>query len=173
MISSLKFDMLTGTHDGFRLALNLSVVRVVALGVLALGLSTMGSAVAKSKNYRTVGYRMPLAAAAFLVGLLSIAGIPLTAGFPGRWSLLTTVLQGDIFAASTLLFSMIGVGVLGIRWAVILFDKGDADDHVTMANAARGFLIGGILLLLLLGIFPQLVFPWIEDVAAGLANLFS
>ena len=163
----------TGTHDGFRLALNLSVVRVVALGVLALGLSTMGSGVAKSKNYRTVGYQMPLAAAAFLVGLLSIAGIPLTAGFPGRWSLLTTVLQGDIFAASTLLFSMIGVGVLGIRWAVILFDKGDADDHVTMANAARGFLIGGILLLLLLGIFPQLVFPWIEDVAAGLANLFS
>jgi formate hydrogenlyase subunit 3/multisubunit Na+/H+ antiporter MnhD subunit len=163
----------TGTQDGFRLALSLSVVRVAALGVLALALSIMDEVIQPHGNFQGVGFQVPLGAAAFLVGFLSIAGIPLTAGFPGRWPLLTNVLQSDTLAAGTIIFSMISVGVLGIRWATILFGKGDGGEYVRLTNTSKGFLIGGILILILLGLFPQIVFPWIEDVATGLANLFS
>ena len=162
----------SGTEDGFRLALSLSVVRVIALGVLALGLSFLSNAVPKADFMRGVGNKMPVAAAAFLVGLLSIAGTPLTAGFPGRWSLLTVVLYSDRLAAGTVIFSMIGLGVIVMRWAAILFGRGDGEEIVAMPNAPRGFLMGGIILLLLLGLFPQLIFLWIEDVASGLVNLF-
>lgn len=162
----------SGTEAGFRIALSLSGVRVIALGVLALGLSFLSNAELLQKNMRGVGYKMPFATAAFLVGLLSIAGTPLTAGFPGRWALLTVVLQTDRIAAGTVIFSMIGLGVLVIRWAAILFGRGDAEELITMSKAPRSFLLGGIILVLLLGLFPQLVFPWVEDVASGLANLF-
>ncbi|MCJ7568193.1 MAG: hypothetical protein MUO58_11705, partial [Anaerolineales bacterium] len=152
----------SGTEDGFRLALSLSVVRVIALGVLALGLSFLSNAVPKADFMRGVGHKMPVAAAAFLVGLLSIAGTPLSAGFPGRWSLLTVVLYSDRLAAGTVIFSMIGLGVIVMRWAAILFGRGDGEEIVAMPNAPRGFLMGGIILLLLLGLFPQLIFLWIE-----------
>ncbi len=162
----------SGTEDGIRLALSLSAVRVIALGVLALGLSNLCNAEPLGSQMRGVGYKMPFAAAAFLVGLLSVAGTPLTAGFPGRWSLLTEVLQADRLAAGTVLFSMVGLGVLVIRWAAILFGKGDGENVITMSKEPRIFLLGGIILMLLLGLFPQLVFPWVEDVASGLKNLF-
>ena len=162
----------SGTEDAFRLALSLSAVRVIALGVLALGLSYLCNSDRLASQMRGVGYKMPFAAAAFLVGLLSVAGTPLTAGFPGRWSLLTEVLQADGLAAGTVLFSMVGLGVLVIRWAAILFGRGDGDEIIVVSKEPRIFLLGGILLLLLLGLFPQLVFPWVEEVASGLANLF-
>ncbi len=162
----------SGTEDGIRLALSLSAVRVIALGVLALGLSNLCNAEPLGSQMRGVGYKMPFAAAAFLVGLLSVAGTPLTAGFPGRWSLLTEVLQADRLAAGTVLFSMVGLGVLVIRWAAILFGKGDGENVITMSKEPRIFLLGGIILMLILGLFPQLVFPWVEDVASGLKNLF-
>jgi len=162
----------SGTEDAFRLALSLIAVRVIALGVLALGLSYLCNAERLVSQMRGVGYKMPFAAAAFLFGLLSVAGIPLTAGFPGRWSLLTGVLHADKFAAGTVIFSMIGLGVLVIRLAAILFGRGDGEDFIAMPKEPRAFLLGGIVLLLLLGLFPQLIFPWVEDVASGLANLF-
>jgi NADH-quinone oxidoreductase subunit N len=161
----------SGMEVGIRLALSLNVIRVIALGVLALGLSILNAELL-ADNVRGLGYRMPLAAVAFLVGLLSIAGTPLTAGFPGRWSLLTVVLHADRLAAGTVIFSMVGLGVLVIRWAAILFGKGNGEEIRTMSKAPRGFLLSGIILLLLLGLFPQLVFPWVENVASGLANLF-
>jgi formate hydrogenlyase subunit 3/multisubunit Na+/H+ antiporter MnhD subunit len=162
----------SGTEDAFRIALSLSAVRVVALGVLALGLSYLCNVKRLGSQMRGVGLRMPFAAAAFLMGLLSAAGTPLTAGFPGRWSLLTAVLQEDKLAAGAVIFSMIGLGVLVIRWAAILFGRGDGEELFTVSKEPRIFLLGGIILLLLLGLFPQLVFPWVEDVASGLANLF-
>ena len=163
----------SGTEDGFRIALSISGVRVIALGVLALGLSLLNSAGLLLKNMRGVGYKMPFATAAFLVGVLSIAGTPLTAGFPGRWALLTVVLQTDRLAAGTVIFSMIGLGVLVFRWAAVLFGKGGGEELITLSKVPRSFLLGGIILLLLLGVFPQLVSLWVEDVAAGLSNLFQ
>jgi hypothetical protein len=82
------------------------------------------------------------------------------------------VLHADKLAAGTVMFSMVGLGVLVIRWAAILFGRGDGDDIIAISKEPRIFLLGGIILLLLLGLFPQLVFPWVEDVASGLANLF-
>ncbi len=162
----------SGTEDAFRLALSLSAVRVIALGVLALGLSFLCKSEQLASKMRGVGYKRPFAAAAFLVGLLSVAGTPLTAGFPVRWSLLTVVLHADKLAAGTVLFSMIGLGMLVIRWAAILFGRGNGDEIIAVSKEPRIFLLGGILLLLFLGLFPQLIFPWVEDVASGLANLF-
>jgi len=141
--------------------------------VLALGLSYLCNSERLASELRGVGFKMPFAAAAFLVGLLSVAGTPLTAGFPVRWSLLTVVLQADKLAAGTVLFSMIGLGMLVIRWAAILFSRREGDGIIEVSKEPRIFLLGGILLLLFLGLFPQLIFPWVEDVASGLTNLFS
>jgi len=162
----------SATQEGFRIALSLCAVRVIALGVLVLGLSFLSNPELRADKMRGVGYKLPFAAIAFLVGLLSIAGTPLTAGFPGRWSLLTVVLNTDRVAAGTVIFSMIGLGVLVIRWAAILFGRGDGEESIAMSRVPRDFLIGGIALLLLLGLFPQFAFPWVEKVASGLANLF-
>jgi cytochrome c biogenesis protein CcdA len=83
------------------------------------------------------------------------------------------VLQADKLAAGTVLFSMVGLGMLVIRWAAILFSRREGDDIIEVSKEPRIFLLGGILLLLFLGLFPQLIFPWVEDVASGLTNLFS
>jgi formate hydrogenlyase subunit 3/multisubunit Na+/H+ antiporter MnhD subunit len=154
---------------GARIALALFGARVFGIAVLALGLSIVRP---DGTTWRGVGRKYPLAALAILVGLLSLAGFPLTAGFPGRWALLSLTFGQRASILVTLLTTMILFALLVLRWATILFDPGIKFEREPGTLAQQFYLLIGTIGLLLLGIAPQVLAPWVVEVASGLVNLF-
>lgn len=164
-----------GTPAGYELALGLSAVRVFGLGVWALGLTVIRGQAGRDdlEVLAGAGYRLPLASAACIVGVLSIAGLPLTAGFPARWAILSAIAPEHVISATTVVLSILITGAGAIRWIGVLFR---AVPFVAGHASRRSvqFLLGaGIGMCVLFGVFPQLLFPWVVRAASGLANLMS
>jgi multicomponent Na+:H+ antiporter subunit D len=78
------------------------------LAVAAVVLQTGGSDL---KNLRGIGRRMPLTAAAILLGGLAIVGMPLTAGFVSKWYLVSGAIKQGAFipAAAVIVGSLLAV----------------------------------------------------------------
>jgi NADH-quinone oxidoreductase subunit N len=157
------------TAGGYQLALGLSGVRVISLSVWALGASVLRNAGAgdTSDELSGIGYHAPLATATVLVGLFSIAGFPLTAGFPGRWA----VMAGGGEAALAVVATLAAVTLAAVRWTSTVF-RAPRELQLPESSPLERILLGaGILLCLLLGLFPQLLYPWVVDALTGLTSL--
>lgn len=162
----------TQTAQGYQAALGLVSAHVVGFVVCALGLVRLidvgGGADAKA--LRGTAARAPLAAAAALVGVLTIGGFPLTAGFPARWALLPILAQGDAWVRGSVLFGVLAVAAVAVRWLRLLLHV-EAPGQAEAAPVAQSFLlIGGLAACFLLGAFPQLLSS-VFLAARGLTNL--
>ena len=84
-----------GTQAGIGAALTALALRGIAFpyGQWRLLRSAKRKAATILKTLRGYGRRNALAAGGAVLGLLSLAGFPLTAGFPGRWALLSLLAQ--------------------------------------------------------------------------------
>jgi NADH-quinone oxidoreductase subunit N len=160
-----------GTGTGLRLALVMSASRVLSLGVLSLGLTYL--TMVNTSGLRGAGYRWPLASMTFLIGLLSLIGFPLTAGFPGRWSLLSGIGGIPLVIAMIVFASMAALSIVALRWAYLLFSPGEDLVMRPSSFPERLFMLGGLILTVLLGVFPQILFPWVIETVAGLTRLFQ
>ena len=152
---------------GTEIALGLMSVRVISLGLWGLGAASMS----KTGYSKGAGRRAPLATAAGLVGVMSLAGFPLTAGFPWRWTLLTQLTEAPRFGELLMVFSTVAILWAVLRWTRVLFELGSAEADVVVdppPTLAVTFMASACLLL---GIFPQLAIPWVARATAGLANL--
>jgi NADH-quinone oxidoreductase subunit N len=130
---------------------------------------------ASLENYRALFWQKPLLAAAFTTMLLSLAGIPLTAGFLGKFYVLTA---GAAASRWVLLFTLIVSSTIGLfyylRIVVVMYaqpaDPGTKRDApappmplpATMALAALTGLV------FLLGIYPALFWDAIVAVTRNL-----
>jgi formate hydrogenlyase subunit 3/multisubunit Na+/H+ antiporter MnhD subunit len=113
---------------------------------------------------------MPLATASVTLAALSFAGYPILGGFPVYQALWRNLAVETPLLAALALFGSLGLGVGALRsLAVLVMGVGketwQINEHWLMAI----FLIIGILLIVLLGIFPQWVLPY----AATISRTFS
>jgi formate hydrogenlyase subunit 3/multisubunit Na+/H+ antiporter MnhD subunit len=157
------------TAEGFQLVLGLSAARVIGLGVWSMGASTLQNAGAgdSADELAGIAYRAPLASMAIIVGLLSIAGFPLTAGFPGRWA----VMAGGGPAAYAVVGAIGALSLAAVRWTSTAL-RTPPEGELPSPTLLERFLLGaGILLCLLLGLFPQLLYPWVIGALSGLSGL--
>lgn len=163
----------TGIPEGYRLALGLSGVRVVNLAVWAMGASKILDHPDDSfQALQGAAYRSPIGAASALIGLASMAGFPLTAGFPGRWALLSTLATLDPLAGWAIILAFLCVCAAALRWTNALLGS-PLDERIMSSTLTETiFLIGGIAMCILLGAFPQLLYPWVTEAAAGMVQLF-
>ncbi len=164
----------TGISEGYRLALGLSGVRVINLAVWAMGSAKLldYSGDDHFQALQGAAYRSPFGAASALIGLFSMAGFPLTAGFPGRWALLSTLAGVDPLAGWAIIFAFLCVGAAALRWTNALLGSPLSERIISSTLTETFFLVGGIAMCILLGAFPQLLFPWVTEAAAGMAQLF-
>ncbi len=142
---------------------------MISLSVWALGASVLrnGGAGDTSDELSGIGYRAPLATATVLVGLFSLAGFPLTAGFPGRWA----VMASGGGKALAVVVTLAAVSLAAVRWTSTVF-RPPREFALPESSALERFLLGaGILLCLLLGLFPQLLYPWVVNALSGLTGL--
>lgn len=164
----------TTTPSGYQLTLVLTGARAVSLIIWALGTSVimMEEGNAGWIDLAKKGGEYPYAAIAITAGMLSIAGFPLTAGFPARWALMKIMAPINWFGVVALIVGTFLVGGAGIRWVLILFQAPVEGKGRKKPLGERLILAVGVVLCMAIGIFPQILAPWTMAAVAGLGNLF-
>ena len=183
-------------HAGFILvgvvALTSSGVSGVLVYLLAYGLATIGAfavvtlvretgagpgagVVAEATHlsqWAGLGRRSPWLAGAFSLFLLSFAGIPLTAGFTGKFAVFTAAVEGDLWWLAL-------IGVLAsaaavffyVRLIVLMYftDPAGTPGETTTVIGGEGFTIVAIgvaaIGTILLGVVPSPVLSLLADAA--------
>jgi NADH-quinone oxidoreductase subunit N len=123
-------------------------------------------------DYRALFWTRPWLAAALALMLLSLAGIPLTAGFVGKFYAIMAGLAGGMWWLVLALIFNSAVGVYYyLRWLLVLFDRPISVGSNAIAPPGENW--GAVLslalltsLLLWLGVYPSPVIAWIHSVMA-------
>lgn len=175
IVADIGFALLStgvGTSAGYQLALGMTASRIVSLGVLSLGLSLL---IEPSPGWPVVYDTYAgsvMARLAVFVGMLSLSGFPLTAGFPGRWSLMTVLMDSGSINAYLGFVAYLSLTVVTLWWGYKLF-RGGIRGGWMQVNLENSFLLLGVAVIFLLGLFPQLTYPWIVELVSGLTRLFG
>ena len=91
MVLGLSFASVTGLAGGIIHLFNHALMKSALF--LALGCVVMRIGSAHIDGFQGLGRRMPLTMAAFVVGGLSLIGVPLTVGFISKWYLVQAALE--------------------------------------------------------------------------------
>ena len=160
-LGCLLLGLGTASTEGLTATALQLVNRSLALILASVGLATLRR-YAPSDAFADLGNvarRMPLASAGLLIGLLSLAGFPLTGGFASRWPIYRLVYQENQLYAIALILSG-GAATLGC-WRGLLALLGP-EVHPTLEREPipiAAVILILTLLCLALGLFPQLLLP--------------
>lgn len=165
-----------GSSGGVALGTEAAVVYVVAYTVMTLAafavITTLSGAGATRDMddidaFTGLLWRQPLAAVVLAVALLSLAGIPLTLGFIGKFYLVAAGVDRGLWPLLWVLLLGSGIGLFYyLRILYALIRPTDPD----VAEAARPSLAGGWVLgllaglLLLLGVWPMPLIEMVQGV---------
>jgi hypothetical protein len=132
------------------------------------------------EDLRGVASSRPLAFSAALLSGLSLVGAPGLLSFPPLWVLLREFAaipparSLGIILPLALLFSLIAGVVSMYRFArPMLQFSVSLPLSVEQSRSLRFFLLGSIVLLVTLGLFPQLYLPWVAKAANAFVNIMG
>jgi multicomponent Na+:H+ antiporter subunit D len=116
IILGISFASQTGIMATLLHMLNHGLMKAALFLTLAAVVYRMG--IAQLSQMHGIASRMPLTMAAFLIGGLSLIGVPLTVGFISKWYLVSAALENGLWAvaAAILLGSLLSVVYI---WRVI------------------------------------------------------
>lgn len=158
-------------------AVSFYLLAYIVMSLGAFGISMVVSSSEKEldfvSDYEGLYWREPWLATLFTAMLLSLAGIPLTIGFMGKFYLVLAGVSASLWWLLILLVVGSGIGVyyyLRVIYRMLL----PIDDPVPFREAGwpsiGSYAVLGFLLftLVLLGVYPTLIMGLIESVAAAL-----
>jgi NADH-quinone oxidoreductase subunit N len=137
---------------------------LLAFGVLTVLEDKEGTGV-DYEQLKGVAYRHPWLAAGFVVSMLSLAGIPLTAGFVGKFYLIQGALAGNQWglAVGLVLATVVGLAAY-FRPVQAMFTRGEGA-HANW-SAGSAIVVGvAAVATLFLGLYPQPVFHLVTQSA--------
>lgn len=169
------------SERGLELALLVLMVRpfgLVLMGAGVKGLRSLSGGDGSSETLRGLARKAPWSTVAFLMGGLSMAGMPVTAGFGGRWPLYRALARSDL--DSVLLMVLASSGLMIGMWRVFsaLVDRShltdDESGETEPDGVSDGWLLAGLVAVAILasmgvGLLPLVVAP----TAARLAGLYT
>jgi NADH-quinone oxidoreductase subunit N len=140
-----------------------------AFGVVTV-LSQNGREADSFEDYRGLFWRRPLLAGIFTAMLLSLAGIPVTAGFIGKFYVVAAGASAAQWALIVILVITSAIGLYYyLRLLVVMYEQAPAPAVQPALVPAGGLaLVVLTVLLVWIGIFPGLVLAAIRQAAAGL-----
>ena len=146
-----------------------TATNLAAFGVIA-ALTRDGSEAEELVSYRGLGTRRPWLAAVFAVALFSLAGIPLTVGFIGKFYLVTA-------GAAASLWVLLVVLVVGstislyyyTRIIVAMYARAPGDEPLGHAALPAGMVLAALTgVMVWLGVYPSPVIRLIESLVSTL-----
>lgn len=162
------------SRTGMTLALLLLAMRPFGLILLAGGLSGLRAQNGSSDHLdalRGLGWKAPWSTAALAFGGLSIAGLPVSAGFAGRWALCRTLVSSQPVTAIFLILA--GAGVMAGVWrtlSILLAHSPTPKAHGSSEGLLTALaVIVAIAACVGAGLFPQTIAP----LAASLAEMYT
>ncbi len=157
-------------------------VRALALTLIATSASTIRLAVAGDgfAQVRGMARQMPVATTGLVIGGLTLAGVPLTAGFAPAWQLLRS--SAEVNSSWPVLLGLAGLGVTigylrGFR-ATLLPDNATRKQTGRSPGTALTFAEPRLLLMMigllgiaciLLGLFPALLIEPLQQLTLGIS----
>ncbi len=144
----------------YLLAYSLAVL--VSFGLIAV-LSAENSEADELSDLRGLFHHQPVAAVLFTVALLSLAGLPLTIGFVGKFYLFTAAIGGGLWLLALVMVFGSGLGMF--YYLRVIYELGRPQQASVSIPAVASLTMLGVLGLLLLGVG---VYPtWIMEVFSG------
>ena len=120
-------------------------------------------------NYAGLFWQRPLLAAFFSAMLLSLAGIPLTAGFIGKFYIIAVGVESELW---TLLIAVVvgsGIGLFYYLRVIFTMTKRSANTEEVIIPVTGGWALAVVtLLLLILGVYPTPVIEWVSQIAQAM-----
>ncbi len=166
------------TVEAQALAIEASVYYLIAYVLTSLGAFALLTVICSEQRESSTGdvesiqglfWRQPVLATMFTIALLSFAGIPLTAGFIGKFYLFTLGIEGSLWwlVAALVIGSAIGIYYyLRLVFAMSQKPTDSPQAEMTVAQAwpAKLVAVSIIVLVLYFGILPQSVMSWLGGI---------
>jgi NADH-quinone oxidoreductase subunit N len=129
---------------------------IIAFAVLILVKQKTGSD--QIESFNGLGKKNPLAALALTIAMLSLAGIPLTAGFVGKYLMFLNVMEDyqTILVVIAILNALIGFYYYFKVIVAVWFKEGE-DTTLTTSLQYKIVLILSAIVTLLLGVYPSII----------------
>ena len=164
--SALAEGQVTSLQSVLFYLLTYSFATVGAFAVVTLVRDSSGEASAMER-WAGLGARSPLAAGAFAFFLLSMAGIPLTAGFTGKWAVFTVALAAGAWPVVLVAIAASVVSVFFyirlIRVMYFAVPEGEVASVTTPSPLTTAVIVVGVVGTLALGVVPGPVLDLAAD----------
>lgn len=165
IIVETGFSLLTlslGTSAGINIFLLLLVPRIISLAIWSLALSILKEQASGLglKDIKGLAHTWPFAATGLVLANLSLAGLPLLAGFPPHQAVWEGLARNSLPVAFWVLVGSLGLIASAVRVLSALVSAPEGSLWGSReTNMQRLFLAVGVLFLFILGIFPEWVLP--------------
>jgi NADH-quinone oxidoreductase subunit N len=163
--------LLTGSNKGIQASIfyliSYFITSIGAFGVISL-LSTCNYETEMIEDYKGLFWKRPWISLAFTLSLLSLAGIPITAGFIAKFYV---IFEGMKAGLMVLVFSMIINSIIGLyyylRVITTLFSAANETELPPLSLTGNITLAIITLSIVILGIYPG----WLIDIIVNLVSL--
>ncbi|RLD01936.1 MAG: hypothetical protein DRI46_02030 [Chloroflexi bacterium] len=152
---------------GFPLYFAMIMVQTLALGGWSSALTTLEEGLPDLEVHSATGAarRWPLISSGLVVSYFTLAGLPLLAGFPIYLALGIGLNPYPGWVNNILVLGSLGLIIGGLRaFSVLIEDPGEEVDLELGERFNKGVIIALNLILLLLGLFPQVVYRMAQTI---------
>ncbi|MAF65445.1 MAG: cation:proton antiporter [Planctomycetes bacterium] len=164
MVLGLSFASELGLAGGIVHLFNHAVIKSCLFLVMAAIAIGVGST--NIEDLRGIGRRMPLTMAAFVVGGLSLIGVPLTVGFVSKWILVRAALEAGLWPVAAMILASSLLAVVYV-WRVVevAWFQAPAEDAGALRRPPLGLVLSAWVLAA-----AALVFGVFTDATASVAT---
>lgn len=170
----IVFAMSLNSSVSLNIVFLLIVPRGLQLAVWALSVSTLSERAESLRFGKVQGLARayPLATIALILTNLSMSGFPLLAGFPARLALLEEAARLSVANGFWILMGMLGLLIGAARTLAVLVMAPEETPWKLNESWTQMTMLGiGILGLLLIGLFPQILNPLLSSLPAMFQRL--
>jgi NADH-quinone oxidoreductase subunit N len=174
----LMLALIAGHYGTGTIAVEAITFYLIAYVIMSLGAFGVASVISSSekefdsiKEYRGLFWRKPLLAATFIAMLLSLAGIPLTVGFIGKFYIFLSGVESGLWVLLGVLVLGSGIGLyyyLRIIYRMFMPEKHSLPYRVGGVESVSSYAVLAILLFLLLlfGVYPAPIMSIVATASA-------
>jgi NADH-quinone oxidoreductase subunit N len=174
----LMLALIAGHYVTGTIAVEAITFYLIAYVIMSLGAFGVASVISSSekefdsiKEYRGLFWRNPLLAATFIAMLLSLAGIPLTVGFIGKFYIFLSGVESELWVLLGVLVLGSGIGLyyyLRIIYRMFMPEKHSLPYRVGGVESVSSYAVLAILLFLLLlfGVYPAPIMSIVATASA-------